>query len=173
MDASMSSLLLELLLGRILIPKYRMYRTSAINSGIPISAYSKNENPGKPASRIAWSAMMFGGVPVKVKRPPVLAAKAKGINIFDAGRLQAPGGSNGNRDERSDGTGIADEPRDNRSAQNKEDQKPVGIVLRQSHNLISDPSSHSSSAQGFSHDKQTCNHDHRRIAESRKSLLNR
>ena len=29
--------------------------------------------------------MMFGGVPVKVKSPPVLAAKAKGINIFEAG----------------------------------------------------------------------------------------
>jgi len=53
------------------------------NSGSPIKPNSKKENPSKPALIKALFTMMFGGVPVKVSKPPVFDPNATGINIFD------------------------------------------------------------------------------------------
>src|SRR6056297_979014 len=53
------------------------------NKGRPMRPNSKNEKLSIPFSLSVLLTIILGGVPVKVKRPPVLDPNATGINSLD------------------------------------------------------------------------------------------
>ena len=120
------------------------------SSGIPTRANSKKPKPPTPASSAMFERSTFTGVPVR--------AVANCNEVV-------------HRVERRQGTVEADERRQQREQDHRQDEQARAARAGSGVQLLAGPCRHAGGVESFAHDEERGDEDYGRVAEAGESLV--